>query len=95
MTRRLTISLPDDVAERLDNEPNASAFIAEAVRHYQHGEQVAAALAADGLAVTTQGRSRARSALDQARQHAAQPEQVAARAALLRDLAGPDAEAVA
>ena len=37
MTRRITISLPDDVADRLDEAPNASAFIASAVRHTVRG----------------------------------------------------------
>jgi hypothetical protein len=32
MTRRITVSLPDDVAEYLDQHPNSSAVVAEAIR---------------------------------------------------------------
>jgi hypothetical protein len=32
MTRRLSISLPDDVAAQLDHVENASAYIADAIR---------------------------------------------------------------
>jgi Arc/MetJ-type ribon-helix-helix transcriptional regulator len=32
MTRRITVSLPDDVAEYLDQHPNSSAVVSEAVR---------------------------------------------------------------
>lgn len=32
MTRKISISVPDDVADTLDGVPNASAYIAEAVR---------------------------------------------------------------
>ncbi len=32
MTKRVTISLPDDVAGRLEQEPNASAYVTTALR---------------------------------------------------------------
>jgi hypothetical protein len=32
MTRKLTISLPDEIAERLDRERNVSAYIAETLQ---------------------------------------------------------------
>ena len=31
MTRRITVSLPDEVAEALDAEPNASGYVAAAI----------------------------------------------------------------
>lgn len=32
MTKRVTITVPDDVAATLDEQPNASAYVTEAVR---------------------------------------------------------------
>lgn len=85
MTRRLTISIPDDVADRLDQEPNASAFIAEAVRHRIHGEQIAQIIEADGIRVTAHGRALARERLNEARSRLTVPEAVAGRAAQLAE----------
>jgi metal-responsive CopG/Arc/MetJ family transcriptional regulator len=79
MTRRITISLPDDVADRLDEAPNASAFIASAVRHTVRGEQTAGMLASAGIEVTEEGRERARQRLREARERLRRPEVQAAR----------------
>ncbi len=68
MTRRLTITLPDEVAERLDIEPNASAFIAEAVREYVRVERTWDVLRAAGYVPTPESRARGRQRLDDARQ---------------------------
>ncbi len=81
MTRRLTITLPDDVAERLDGEPNASAYIAEAIRFKVAVERLAAVLEQDGVVVTGEGRTRMRHRLDAARAAMARPTAVAAREA--------------
>jgi hypothetical protein len=59
MTRRLTISLPDDVAQRIDREPNASAFIADLVRRATRNEQLVAYLKEE-LGVTDEGVERVR-----------------------------------
>jgi hypothetical protein len=40
MTKKLTISVPDEVADRLAQEDNVSAFIASAVRRVMVGEEV-------------------------------------------------------
>ena len=64
MTRKLAISVPDDVAERLDREPNVSAFIAETVRRRMTGERVRAALGRAGFTVTDQGVARAGAEFD-------------------------------
>ncbi len=85
MTHRLTISIPDDVADRLEQEPNASAFIAEAVRHRMRGEQIAKVIEADGIQVTAQGRARARERLNEARSRLTAPEAVAGRAVQLAE----------
>ena len=59
MTRRLTISVPDDIAERIDREPNASAFIADLVRRATRNEELLAHLK-DELGVTDEGVARVR-----------------------------------
>jgi hypothetical protein len=81
MTRRLTISLPDDVAARLDAEANASAFIADAVRQRIRAEHVNAVLTGDAVPVTAEGRTRMRDQLAVARAERARPEATAARRA--------------
>ena len=81
MTRKLAISLPDDVAARLDREPNVSAFIAEALRARMHAEQARAALTAAGLALTDAGRAQAAAALDDL--HAGVSDELRVRAAEL------------
>lgn len=40
MTKKLTISVPDEVAERLAREENVSAFVTSAVQRVMVGEQV-------------------------------------------------------
>jgi hypothetical protein len=40
MTRKLSISLPDDVAERLDKVDNVSAYIADAIRMKSRREAI-------------------------------------------------------
>jgi predicted transcriptional regulator len=60
MSKRVTVNLPDDVAGRLDLEPNASAFVTEAVRERMEREQTHTLLADHGLAVTDEGIARAR-----------------------------------
>jgi hypothetical protein len=59
MTRRLTISVPDDIAERIDREPNASAFIADLVRRATRNEELLAYLR-DEIGVTDEGVTRVR-----------------------------------
>jgi hypothetical protein len=48
MSRRVTIYVPDDVAERLERESNASAYLAEAARRLMAVEATRDALAAGG-----------------------------------------------
>jgi hypothetical protein len=55
MSKRITVYLPDDVAARVEQSPNASAFIANAVREAMHREAVRDMLAAAGIAVTPEG----------------------------------------
>jgi hypothetical protein len=52
MTRKIAISVPDDVADRLDRESNVSAFITDAVRRRMMSEDVRDRLAHGGFTVT-------------------------------------------
>ena len=60
--RKLSISVPPDVAERLEREPNASAYLVHAARVLMRGEALAAELAHQGIPVTEEGVARARAA---------------------------------
>lgn len=61
MSRRVTVNLPDDVAGRLDQEPNASAYVTAALRERMDRERTRALLAEDGFPpVTGEGITRAR-----------------------------------
>jgi hypothetical protein len=53
-TRRFSISIPEDVAERLDREDNASAYIAGAVRDMIRREQVLGILTAAGITIESE-----------------------------------------
>lgn len=68
MTQRVTVSLPDDVAARLETEPNVSAYVTDAIRQRMTGEQTHAMLAAHGFVITPEGRERARRRLAEARE---------------------------
>jgi hypothetical protein len=80
MTRRLTISVPDDIAERIDREPNASAFIAGLIRRATRYEPIQVYLQEE-LGVTEEGKARARERLRRARAEADRPEKVERREA--------------
>lgn len=66
MTQRVTVSLPDDVAQRLDQEPNASAFVTEAIRQRMVREQGRQMLIDQGFNITDEGVARARAILAEA-----------------------------
>jgi Arc/MetJ-type ribon-helix-helix transcriptional regulator len=55
VTRKISITLPDDVADLLDKEENASAYIADAIRLRQQREHVRQFLARHGYQVTDDG----------------------------------------
>jgi hypothetical protein len=67
MSKRVTVNLPDDVADRLAQEPNISAFVTEALRERMGRERTMALLTEHGFRVTDEGRARARSRLAGAR----------------------------
>lgn len=66
MTKRVTVSLPDDIANQLEGEPNASAYVAEAIRQRAAREQGRRILEEQGFAITDEGLARARERLAEA-----------------------------
>ncbi|MEV4707707.1 hypothetical protein [Actinoplanes sp. NPDC049316] len=64
MTRRITVSLPDDVADYLAKHPNSSAVVTEAVRaRMQRTATTRAMLEAAGFPITDEGVARWRGKL--------------------------------
>ncbi len=55
MSKRITVYLPDDVAARVEQSSNASAFIANAVRSAIRREETERALREAGIDVTAEG----------------------------------------
>jgi hypothetical protein len=55
MSKRITVYLPDDVAARVEQSSNASAFIAGAVRSAIRKEDTQRALSEAGIEVTPEG----------------------------------------
>ncbi|MEV6376896.1 hypothetical protein [Micromonospora musae] len=78
--RKLSISVPPDVAERLEQEPNASAYVTQAVRDRMRLEAMDAELAHTGIEITEQGVAEAR-----ARRAAVEAEWPAERRQSVRD----------
>jgi Arc/MetJ-type ribon-helix-helix transcriptional regulator len=58
MTRKFSITLPDDLAALLDDQENASAFIADALRRHRQREDARTFLARQGYHVTDEGVAR-------------------------------------
>jgi hypothetical protein len=55
MSKRITVYLPDDVAVRVEQASNASAYIAGAVRSAIRREETHRALEEAGISVTPEG----------------------------------------
>jgi predicted transcriptional regulator len=55
MSKRITVYLPDDVAARVEQSSNASAFITSAVRSAIRREEMQRALSEAGINVTPEG----------------------------------------
>jgi hypothetical protein len=87
MTKKLAISVPDDVAERLAREPNVSAFVTQAVRRQMAGERTRMALRQVGFRLTEAGLAEADRKLVDA-QAKITPELRAEAAALLNEASG-------
>lgn len=63
MTAKLSISVPDDVADWLSGQPNASAAVAAAVRAQMLATRTDEVLRRAGIAVTEDGKARWRARL--------------------------------
>jgi hypothetical protein len=63
MTAKLSISVPDDVAAWLSEQPNASAAVAAAVRAHMRAVRTDEVLRAAGIEVTEAGKARWRERL--------------------------------
>jgi hypothetical protein len=68
MSKRVTVNLPDDVAERLAREGNVSAFVADAVRARMRAETSRTMMEAAGFQFTDEGLAAARRRLEEGRQ---------------------------
>ncbi|MBG6100148.1 MULTISPECIES: hypothetical protein [Micromonospora] len=66
MTKKIAISVPDDVAERLAEESNVSAFITDSVRQRMAGERTRRTLRQVGFQLTDEGLAEAGRKLDEA-----------------------------
>ncbi|MEV5211917.1 hypothetical protein AB0K35_31030 [Micromonospora sp. NPDC053740] len=67
MTKKITISLPDDLADRLTDEPNASAYVAESLRRRVAGEKTREILRQVGFEITDEGVARVHAEMEQLR----------------------------
>jgi hypothetical protein len=67
MTKKIAVSLPDDVAEHLAGESNVSAYVAEAVRRRMAGERTREILRGIGFNLTDETVAAARAELSSAR----------------------------
>jgi post-segregation antitoxin (ccd killing protein) len=63
MTTRVTVTLPDDVAESLKGLANVSAYVTEALRAKIETESLREMMARHGIRVTVDGSSHARTFL--------------------------------
>src|SRR5258705_134680 len=58
MTKRITVTLPDEVAATLEHLPNVSAYVTEAIVRRQRASHLRAELEARGIPVTDEGLAR-------------------------------------
>lgn len=63
MTAKMSVSVPDDVAEYLAGQPNASAAVTDAVRSQMRTARTEQLLRAAGIEITDEGRMRWREQL--------------------------------
>jgi CO dehydrogenase/acetyl-CoA synthase beta subunit len=82
MTKKIAISLPDDVADRVAREENASAFITDAIRVRMSSEKTQAILR--GLGFELSAEDMAQAASESAAARAAATPELRAKAAALR-----------
>lgn len=71
MSKRITINVPEDIAEYLAGSGNASAYATESIRRRIRAEATHSFLRAEGFAVTDEGVARARARMRAAAEQAA------------------------
>jgi hypothetical protein len=77
MTRKLSISLPDDVAEQLDHVENVSAYIADAIRMKNRREATLRMLQEHGHNITEEDLPRIRAKWGERLSRPRSPESIA------------------
>lgn len=68
MTKKIAISVPDDVAERLAREPNVSAYVTDSVRKAMRTERSHEMMRRAGMVYSDEELARARERLVKARE---------------------------
>jgi hypothetical protein len=87
VTKKITISLPDDIAARLESERNVSAFVADAIRVRIEAEHTRRVLSQLGFDLSEENMAKARADIEAARAKIT-PELMAKTAALLAEASG-------
>jgi hypothetical protein len=67
MTKKIAVSLPDDVAEWLAEKDNVSAYVAESVRIRMDAHRTREMLRSIGFELTEEGRAKAEAEIGEAR----------------------------
>jgi hypothetical protein len=83
MTKKIAVSLPDDIAEQLKDKPNVSAYVAEALRRRLAGDEVRTRLREVGYDITDEQVAQARAEDEAMRARAAADPELQAAAAKL------------
>jgi hypothetical protein len=78
-TRKISVSIPEELADQLDGLPNVSEYVTEALRRRQRADSLGQVFATHGVAVTDEGKARLRARMAaKARRRAARTETGAA-----------------
>jgi Arc/MetJ-type ribon-helix-helix transcriptional regulator len=62
-SRKISISIPEELADQLEGLPNKSEYVTEALRRRQRADRLEAVFAAHGVTVTDEGKARMRARL--------------------------------
>jgi hypothetical protein len=62
-SRKISVSIPEDLADKLDGLPNKSEYVTEALRRRQRADSLAEVFSAHGVTVTAEGVEKMRSRL--------------------------------
>jgi hypothetical protein len=62
-SRKISVSIPEELADKLDGLPNKSEYVTEALRRRQRADRLEEVFAAHGVSVTDEGVARMRARL--------------------------------